>query len=70
MLSLARHALKGPLAAATVASGLLFLGLLLPLLAGPIGVFVTLPLIGCSAAVVSLVLLRRGPGEALSLIHI
>ena len=68
MLSLARHALKGPLAAATVASGLLFLGLLLPLLAGLIGAFITLPLIGCSAAVVSLVLLRRGPGEALSAI--
>jgi len=68
MLSLARLALKGPLAAASVASGLLFLGLLLPLLAGPIGVFITLPLIGCSAAVVSLVLLRRGPGEAISAI--
>jgi len=68
MLSLARLALKGPLAAASVASGLLFLGLLLPLLAGPIGVFITLPLIGCSAAVVSLVLLRRGPSEAISAI--
>ena len=66
MIRLAEHALKGPMAAAGVSSGLLCLGLLLPLLAGPAGVFITLPVIWCSAAIVSLVLLRQGVAPALT----
>ncbi len=66
MIRLAQHALKGPLAAAGVSSGLLCLGLLLPLLAGPAGVYITLPVIWCSAAIVSLVLLRQGVAPAVT----
>lgn len=66
MIKFAEHALRGPFAAAGVSSGLLCLGLLLPLLAGPVGVFITLPVIWCSAAIVSLVLLRQGVAPALT----
>ena len=65
MIRLAEIALKGPVAAATVSTGLLLIGLVLPLLAGPAGVFLTLPLIWASGAVVAFVLLRRGPGHAI-----
>ena len=65
MIRLAEIALKGPVAAATVSTGLLLVGLVLPLLAGPAGIFLTLPLIWASGAVVAFVLLRRGPGHAI-----
>jgi len=65
MIRLAEIALRGPVAAATVSTGLLLIGLVLPLLAGPVGVFLTLPLIWASGAVIAFVLLRRGPGHAI-----
>lgn len=60
MLRLASLALRGPYAAAAVATGLLFCGLVLPMLAGPMGAFAALMLIWASAAILALVLMRQG----------
>lgn len=65
MIKLAALALKSPVSAAWVSTGLLFLGLVLPVLAGPAGVFGALLLIWSSAAVLALVLLRKGLQPAL-----
>ena len=75
MVKLAEIALRGPFQAASVSTGLLLTGLLLPFLLGAMGAFASLALVWCSAGVLALVLLRQGTNPAfaslgLSLIHI
>ena len=65
MLKLAEMALRGPLQAASVSTGLLITGLLLPFLLGAMGAFASLALVWCSAGVLALVLLRQGTESAL-----
>ena len=65
MLKLAEMALRGPLQAASVSTGLLITGLLLPFLLGAMGAFASLALVWCSAGVLALVLLRQGTQSAL-----
>ncbi len=64
MVKLAAIALRGPFQAASVSTGLLLAGLLLPFLLGAMGAFASLGLVWCSAGVLALVLLRQGPSPA------
>lgn len=66
MLKLAEMALRGPLQAASVSTGLLITGLLLPFLLGAMGAFASLAFVWCSAGVLALVLLRQGTQSALT----
>lgn len=66
MLKLAEMALRGPLQAASVSTGLLLTGLFLPFLLGAMGAFASLAFVWCSAGVLALVLLRQGTQSALA----
>jgi len=65
VIKLAALALKGPMIAASVSTGLLMAGLILPFLLGPLGALASLGLVWASAGVLALVLLRRGEQPAL-----
>ena len=62
--------MRGPAAAAAVATGLLFLGIVLPLMAGPAGGFAALLLIWASSAIVALVFLRKGVKDVINAVGI
>lgn len=64
MVKLAAIALRGPFQAASVSTGLLLAGLLIPFLLGAMGAFASLGFVWCSAGVLALVLLRQGTNPA------